>query len=513
MVCNEVTNPDATHNIVHVEAKAGTDCKTWDGNIEYWYCSYCGAAWTDEELTEVTNIMSVKVNGEHSYFSPCDKVCMVCNEVTNPDATHNIVHVEAKAGTDCKTWDGNIEYWYCSVCGAAWTDEALTKVTNPMSVKANGAHNYVAGEPAEDGSVTYTCDNCGDSYTESVEHTHTKVEIPAVLPTPSNAGHTAGIKCSECGEILVPTTEIPALGIDAGFKFSAANINLSESIALKFFVNIPTNYENTYIVFKFMGEEITTDVHSDDIKNGVNRHIYTFAGILPIYMGETIEATVCANVNGEIVSKTLEYSVKDYCVSVINSASSSSKFKTVVTDLLVYGAAAQVYVEPTISDEELVTSGVNLSNATQEFIKLTAEENNKLSMVGEAYDGLSWTAVNLYAKDTISMKFYFTVGSNVDVSKLQIKLEYLDEAKYIDVTSLNYDNEKERYEVTFTNIWPIYYDEIVNASFVLDGVEVGKSLNYSVNTYILSNQDKVSTFGNFVRALSNYSKAVCAYVK
>ena len=68
----------------------------------------------------------------HSYAYPCDPVCQICYEITNPDAAHSIVAVEAKDAT-C-TENGNIAYWYCEHCGACWADEALTQVTNRMSV-------------------------------------------------------------------------------------------------------------------------------------------------------------------------------------------------------------------------------------------------------------------------------------------------------------------------------------------------------------------------------------------
>ncbi|MBQ8684403.1 MAG: hypothetical protein IJ518_07820, partial [Clostridia bacterium] len=47
---------------------------------------------------------------EHEYTYPCDAHCALCGELTNPDAAHNIVHVDAVDKT-C-TENGNIEYWY-----------------------------------------------------------------------------------------------------------------------------------------------------------------------------------------------------------------------------------------------------------------------------------------------------------------------------------------------------------------------------------------------------------------
>jgi hypothetical protein len=46
--------------------------------------------------------------------------------------THDIEHVEAKAAT-C-TEPGNIEYWYCKLCGFAWLDEYLHLNTNLKAI-------------------------------------------------------------------------------------------------------------------------------------------------------------------------------------------------------------------------------------------------------------------------------------------------------------------------------------------------------------------------------------------
>ena len=51
--------------MIHVEANAAT-CTT-EGNLEYWYCDVCGAAWLDAECTLNTNLMSVILPASCSY--------------------------------------------------------------------------------------------------------------------------------------------------------------------------------------------------------------------------------------------------------------------------------------------------------------------------------------------------------------------------------------------------------------------------------------------------------------
>ena len=221
MNCGELTNPNAAHNIVHVEAKAGTDCQTYNGNVEYWTCSDCGYARLDEALTQQTNLRNVVVPGEHSYFYPCDKVCQVCFEETNPNAAHTIVHVEAKAGTDCQTYDGNIEYWACSDCGYVWADEALTQQTNRMNVVVPGEHSYF-----------YSCDKvCQVCFEETNPNaTHTIAHVEAVDATCYENGNIEYWYCEACGyawadealtqqtnmmSIVIPMAHAPATHVEA----------------------------------------------------------------------------------------------------------------------------------------------------------------------------------------------------------------------------------------------------------------------------------------------------------
>ncbi|MBQ8414367.1 MAG: hypothetical protein IJX58_03880, partial [Clostridia bacterium] len=172
--CGELTNENAAHTVEHVEAKAAT-C-TENGNVEYWYCTVCGSAWTDEAKTQVTNLKNVVIpETDHEYLNACDAHCMHCGELTNESASHTVEHVEAKAAT-C-TENGNVEYWYCTVCGSAWTDEAKTQVTNLRSVVV----------PATDHEYLNSCDahcmHCGELTNENASHTVEHVEAKAATCT------------------------------------------------------------------------------------------------------------------------------------------------------------------------------------------------------------------------------------------------------------------------------------------------------------------------------------------
>ena len=177
---------EVSHNVIHVEAVAPT-C-TALGNIEYWYCDVCGQAWLDAECTMNTNMMAVKLPmAEHEYFNDCDVVCMNCYQETR-EASHNVNHAVAVAPT-CEAL-GNIEYWYCDACGAAWLDAECTMNTNMMAVKLPMAeHEYF-------NDCDTVCMNC---YQETREASHNVIHVEAVAPTCNALGNIEYWSCDVCG--------------------------------------------------------------------------------------------------------------------------------------------------------------------------------------------------------------------------------------------------------------------------------------------------------------------------
>ena len=225
---------EVSHNVIAVAAKAPT-C-TEIGNIEYWYCDVCGAAWLDAECTMNTNQMAVKLgatcstnavytaanaatcyepgNVENWYCANCDVYYLdaACTIITNRQSTiipvsHNVIAVEAKAATCYE--NGNIAYWYCADCGQAWLDELCHLNTNLKAVILPMAHaeathvDAVAPTCTENGNIEYWyCADCGQAWLDAECMLNTNL-LAVILP--SLGGHTYdGIddaSCNVCGEI------------------------------------------------------------------------------------------------------------------------------------------------------------------------------------------------------------------------------------------------------------------------------------------------------------------------
>ena len=122
---------------------------------------------------------------------------------------HSLTEVRGSREPTC-TEEGYTGDTYCKVCD---------KVQKPgKSIPAKG-HSWnegvitTAATCENAGAKTYTCTVCNATKTEAIDATgHTPVEVAEQPATCTEAGHTAGVKCSVCGATISGIEVIPATG-------------------------------------------------------------------------------------------------------------------------------------------------------------------------------------------------------------------------------------------------------------------------------------------------------------
>ena len=266
----------AHHTMTKTDAKEPT-C-TEEGNNEYYTCSACGKIFKDAEGTQETTVeneilaasghkmskndaksATCTEDGNNEYYS-----CSACGKafkdadgkiVTTVEAEkiaatgHTMTKTEAKAAT-C-TEDGNIAYWYCSVCNKYFSDENGANETTLPDTVIKAHHTMTkteAKEPtctAEGNNAYYTCSVCGKVFKDEAgtqpttvaaetlkKKDHTPVVDAAVAATCQKTGLTEGSHCSVCNEVLVAqkvVDKIPhTVVVDAAVEPTCSSTGLTE---------------------------------------------------------------------------------------------------------------------------------------------------------------------------------------------------------------------------------------------------------------------------------------------
>ena len=224
------------HSLTKVINKKDATC-TEDGYTGDTVCAICGKEITKGEPIQAkghTEVIDAAVEATCTQPGKTEgKHCSVCNEIlvaqTEIPATgHTEKTVAGKPATCTET--GLTDGISCSVCG--------TVIKAQEEIPAKG-HSWNDGEittspTCENAGVkTYTCTVCNATKTEAIDATgHTPVEVAEQPATCTEAGHTAGTKCSVCDAILSGMEEIPATGhtevIDAAKAPTCTETGLTE---------------------------------------------------------------------------------------------------------------------------------------------------------------------------------------------------------------------------------------------------------------------------------------------
>lgn len=366
------------------------------------------------------------------------------------------------------------------------------------------------------GEQTYVC-LCGDSYTETIAALGHDLEFYGYTHQATCTEDGAAFyKCSRCD--YNETQIIPATGhtdededgaCDECFepmpRIASASLALNEDIDVLYTVILPEDRHSASVSFT-IGSDAPIVV-TDCTDNGDNTYTFVCEGITPQRMGDNISATLTVsadNADGDTQTYTdtqTTYSVKQYCMNQLAKDNISASLRTLLSDTLAYGAAAQTFTS--YKTGELVTSGA-INNPT--YSAFTALSGLGASFEGTADANTYWTSASLTLQNNVAMTFRFAAPS-VDGLTVRVTLD----GKTTEITEFTSVGGG-IYQATFKGISADDFAKTVTASFYRSGAKVGNTVAYSVNAYVCAKQnDSNANLAALVKALYNYGASAAAY--
>ena len=497
--------PSLGHNIVTDAAVAATCTET--GLTAGEHCTRCDYAVAQAVVPALGhNCLSYEgvaptctENGYASY-----EACTRCDYTTYqeiPALGHNIVADAAVAAT-C-TESGLTAGEHCTRC-----DYAIAQTVVPAL-----GHNIVA-----DAAVAATCTQTGltaGEHCTRCDYAVAQSVIPALghsfTYTDDGNGTTHTVGCARCDYSATEshsfTEDICSLcgaakPVEATLKLVSAAPVLNDKIDMIYAAEVPEGYTNPRVVFAFNGSETTVTDYTTD---AYGRLLFVFTDINPQCMGDNISATLYATKNGVEESVSVpNYSVRQYCVNKL-ADEPPIPLKAIVSNLLSYGAAAQVYMN--YKTTALVTSGDDIVDPLYyDFSDYGPISGYDASFDGTAASDVYWTAASLTLTNSVAMNFRFYAESAAD---LTVTVSCNGESRTISEFTSVGDGI---YEFSFTDINANEFGSPVTVSFARNGQAVGNALTYSVNAYVQSKQNDSNTaLQDLVRALYLYGVSAVDY--
>ncbi len=268
--------------------------------------------------------------------------CTTCNSTIFEESIPGGHHY-ASVVTAPTCLEGGYTTYTCTVCGDSYTGNETAKLS----------HNYETAVTApsciEGGFTTRTCTVCGKSYTGSKTAALGHDYQPTVFVGDDGIGYTQ-YDCSRCDEYYREDYT------NSNLKFKQASVTLSSDFSLNFYIRdtVLAGFSDPYVVFKKAMYDKTgnivdyetvevTEYTRGTSADGVACHIFQFTGITSAEMGSNVSATLYASKDGiDYIGKTVDYSVVKYATNMLGKTS-DAKLRTLLVDLLNYGAQAQTY--------------------------------------------------------------------------------------------------------------------------------------------------------------------------
>ena len=222
------------------------------------------------------------------------------------------------------------------------------------------------------------------------------------------------------------------------FNLYGVNMTLESSLDMTFFVN-PADLEEgeTYtavITKKYADrEDKVVEIPSGEWGTLYGYKTVTFSGIAAKEMTDAISIEIY-NSDNVAVSNPITTSVEAYALGYLG-ITTDPEFRTLLVDMLVYGAAAQIQFEYNIDD--LATA--DLTAAQMEY----ASANTAEWEVVTTYDANYLYADTLYLEDTIALALHFHNVGNATYATVTYTDHYNNGATSYDVELGDYYTLKE----------------------------------------------------------------------
>ena len=519
--CKSIDKMWIPENVTSIQAYAFTNCENMGNfNIPYGVTEIAELTFSGcKSLREIIIPDSVTIIGKEAFRN--------CDALTEVEIPSGVTKIGNYAFESCD----NLESVVLNEGLLTIGNDAFKECSSLKSITIPSTVTYIDRRAFFGCSVLKTVIFTGDAPVISSTRTFEGVSTFAYYPA-DNATWTEDVRQNYGG-----TIKWVALGEDDVIVKFAHSCSFGNDLSVNFYIpkDAVKDYENFRLVVRkqvfntdgssFTWKETTLTNWTESTQDGVVYLRFAYNGIAAKEMGDEINATLYMEKDGVTCSTTTDtYSIKDYAFNSLKY-SGSSEFKTLLVDMLNYGAAAQTYFK--YNTGHLVNAG--LTDEQRAYAsgqpELVSVEDSMPILSGDDPTAYFY-GKSVVMGNNIEVKYYMKFDSGVPSDSVVFHYEYQSSVngkwhkETISASDFVYEPKYNAYSVTISNISAKDMSCTITAA-IYDGEysefnddnRISEMVDYSIETYVYNRLQK-STDDNFkalALALIKYGKAAEQY--
>lgn len=283
-------------------------------------------------------------------------------------------------------------------------------------------------------------------------------------------------------------------------KISGVSLGIGSDLTVNYYATVNETYikeseaANVKMRFTRNGKSVTVGGEYDSANS---RYLFSYTGITPQCIGDNIKAELLYK--DKTIATKDSYSVLEYCQTLHADSNTGTELKTLIADLLEYGAAAQKYMNYNTenlvnTDDWVITEKTEfvVPETTAPIIEGSIDQNNKFTSVGVSLSNVNQIFFRFKVEDAENAKITIQKGSG----------------EKVEVTSSEWIADGDTYLVYTNAISATGHDTSYAVSLTVG--EQTQSVSYSINSYVSAKYEDAEV-GELVKALYNLGVSAQAY--